>query len=185
MNTPNKLTLFRIFLVPFFLAVYFLNLKHRMIFSMIVFAAASITDALDGHLARKNNLITDFGKLIDPIADKMLVTAGLLAFLKDGLCNVWIVFIILTRELAVTAVRLLASTKGAVIPANIGGKIKTVMQMVSFIAVMLLGELNYAFGVDMPLALISNILLGLTAAAAVASGVKYILDSRNYIDSEK
>lgn len=173
------------FIAPLFLVVYFLNIRHRMLIAALMFALGAVTDAIDGNLARKNNMVTNFGKLLDPIADKMLVTAGLLAFMQDGLCNIWIVLIILTREFAITSVRLIASAQGVVIPANIGGKIKTVMQMVSFIIIMLLGELKYAFGTDIPLAAVSNILLALTAVAAVASGLKYLIDSRSVIDFKK
>lgn len=173
------------FIAPAFLVVYFLNFKHRMLIAELMFALGAVTDAIDGRLARKNDMITNFGKLLDPIADKMLVTAGLLAFMKDGLCNIWIVMIILTREFAVTSVRLIASAQGVVIPANIGGKIKTVLQMVSFIVIMLLGEIKSVSGADMPLETVSNVLLGITAIAAAASGLKYILDSRKVIDFSK
>lgn len=185
MNIPNKITVGRMFVAPIFLIIYFLNFRHRMLVSALIFAIGSITDAIDGRFARKNNMVTNFGKLLDPIADKMLVTAGLLAFMKDGLCNIWIVMLILTREFAVTSVRLIASAQGVVIPANIGGKIKTVLQMVSFIVIMCLGELKFAYGVNIPLALISNILLGITAAVAVVSGLVYLLDSRKVIDFKK
>lgn len=185
MNTPNKITVARMFVAPLFLIVYFLNFRHRMLISALIFAVGSISDAIDGRLARKNNMVTNFGKLLDPIADKMLVTAGLLAFLKDGMCNIWIVMLILTREFAVTSVRLIASAQGVVIPANIGGKIKTVLQMVSFIVIMALGELKFAFNVNIPLAVISNVLLGITAVAAVVSGLVYIFDSRKVIDFKK
>ena len=185
MNTPNKITVARMFVAPIFLVIYFLGTEHRMIISALIFAIGSITDAIDGRLARKNNMVTNFGKLLDPIADKMLVTAGLLAFMKDGLCNIWIVMLILTREFAVTSVRLIASAQGVVIPANIGGKIKTVLQMVSFIVIMVLGEIKTAFNAEIPLALVSNILLGITAAVAVVSGLIYILDSRKVIDFKK
>lgn len=185
MNTPNKITVGRMFIAPLFLVIFFLKLKHRMLFSALIFAIGSITDAIDGRLARKNNIVTNFGKFLDPIADKMLVTAGLLAFLKTDLCNVWIVLLILTREFAVTSVRLLASAQGVVIPANIGGKIKTVLQMVSFVAIMLLGELNENIGISINLKLVSNILLAITAVAAIASGLKYIIDSRKVIDFNK
>lgn len=185
MNTPNKITVGRMFVAPIFLIVFFLGFKHRMLVSATIFAIGSITDAIDGNLARKNNMVTNFGKLLDPIADKMLVTAGLLAFLKIGLCNIWIVMIILTREFAVTSVRLIASAQGVVIPANVGGKIKTVLQMVSFIVIMCLGELHEAFGINIPMVLISNILLGITAVAAVVSGLIYLLDSRKVIDFKK
>lgn len=182
MNTPNKITTARMFIAPVFLAFYLSGLKHRMIVSALIFAAGAITDAIDGNLARKNNIVTNFGKLLDPIADKMLVTAGLLAFLKDGLCNIWIVMIILTREFAVTSVRLLASAQGVVIPANLGGKIKTVLQMVSFTAVMVLGEIKTCCAPGMRLELISEILMAFTAAAAVISGVIYFRDSTKVID---
>lgn len=185
MNTPNKITIARMFVAPIFLVIYLLEFKHKMIISAVIFALGAVTDAIDGRLARKNNMVTNFGKLLDPIADKMLVTAGLLAFMQDGLCSIWIVMLILTREFAVTSVRLIASAQGVVIPANIGGKIKTVMQMVSFIIIMLLGELKYGFNFEIPLALISNIMLGITAAVAVASGVIYLLDSRKVIDFKK
>lgn len=185
MNLPNKITVCRMFIAPIFLVVYFLGLEHRMLISALIFALGSITDFLDGRLARKNNIVTNFGKLLDPIADKMLVTAGLLALMQDGLCNIWIVMLILTRDFAITSVRMIASAQGVVIPANIGGKIKTAMQMISFVTIMLLGEMKFAFGAEIPLAIVSNILLGLTAAVAVFSGLWYLFDSRKVIDFKK
>lgn len=176
MNLPNKITIFRMFIAPIFLAVYLAGIPHRFLFSALIFALGAITDALDGKIARKNNIVTNFGKLLDPIADKMLVTAGLLAFMKDGLCSIWIVMIILTRDFAVTSVRMIAASQNVVIPANIGGKIKTVMQMVSFIAVMLLCELTNVYKLGLNMGLISNILLGVTAAVAVVSGLIYIIN---------
>lgn len=182
MNTPNKITTARMFIAPLFLVVYLASFRHRLLVSAVIFAAGAVSDAIDGRLARKNNIVTNFGKLLDPIADKMLVTAGLLAFMKDGLCNIWIVMIILTREFAVTSVRLIASAQGVVIPANIGGKIKTVLQMVSFTAVMILGEIRECLVPGIRLGLISDILMSVTAAAAVVSGVIYIKDSMKVID---
>ena len=167
MNLPNKITIFRMFIAPIFLAVYLAGIPHRFLLSALIFALGAITDALDGRIARKNNIVTNFGKLLDPIADKMLVTAGLLAFMKDGLCSIWIVMIILTRDFAVTSIRMIAASQNVVIPANIGGKIKTVMQMVSFIVVMLLCELTNVYKLGLNMGLISNILLGVTAAVAV------------------
>ena len=182
MNTPNKITLFRMFIAPLFLIIYFLNIKYKMLISAIIFAVGAITDAIDGNLARKNNIVTNFGKFLDPIADKMLVTAGFLALMQDGLCNIWIVMLMLTREFAVTSVRLIAAAQGVVIPANIGGKIKTVFQMVALISVMLVGEAIGLFSLGLPLAVISNILLGITAVISVISGLVYISDSRKVID---
>lgn len=182
MNLPNRITVLRMFVAPVFLVLYFLDIEHKMLISALIFAFGSVTDAIDGHLARKNNIVTNFGKFLDPIADKMLVTAAFLALMQDGLCNIWIVMLMITREFAVTSVRLIAAAQGVVIPANIGGKIKTVFQMVSIIAIMLIGEINTAFSLGIPLALVSNILLGVTAAISVISGLVYIFDSNKVID---
>ena len=182
MNTPNKITLFRMFIAPLFLVIYFLDIRYKMLISAFIFAVGAITDAIDGKLARKNNIVTNFGKLLDPIADKMLVTAGFLALMQDGLCNIWIVMIMLTREFAITSVRLIAAAQGVVIPANIGDKIKTVFQMVSLVSIMLIGEANVVFELGLPMPLISNILLGITAIISVVSGVIYLYDSRKVID---
>lgn len=170
------------FIAPIFLAVYLAGIEHKFLFSAIIFALGAITDALDGRIARKNNIVTNFGKLLDPIADKMLVTAGLLAFMKDGLCSIWIVMIILTRDFAVTSLRMIAAAQNLVIPANIGGKIKTVAQMVSFIAVMVLCEISEVFSLGFNMSLISNILMGVTAVISVVSGAVYMANGWKMIN---
>lgn len=182
MNLPNRITLGRMFIAPIFLAVYLAGIEHKFLFSAIIFALGAITDALDGRIARKNNIVTNFGKLLDPIADKMLVTAGLLAFMKDGLCSIWIVMIILTRDFAVTSLRMIAAAQNLVIPANIGGKIKTVAQMVSFIAVMVLCEISEVFSLGFNMSLISNILMGVTAVISVVSGAVYMVNGWKMIN---
>ncbi|MDE5995034.1 MAG: CDP-diacylglycerol--glycerol-3-phosphate 3-phosphatidyltransferase [Oscillospiraceae bacterium] len=195
LNTPNKLTIARMIITPLFLAVIMKeNLPHKFLWAMLIFITASITDAVDGKLARKNNQVTNFGKLLDPIADKVLTTAALLAFMKLGLCNIWIVMIVLTREFAIASIRMIAASNGVVIPANIWGKLKTVSQMVFTIAIMLLGEVysyaeNFVPGVTVPrfltLSNISNTLLWITAVLTVISGIIYIKDSKNAIDYSK
>ncbi|MBP9989256.1 MAG: CDP-diacylglycerol--glycerol-3-phosphate 3-phosphatidyltransferase [Ruminococcus sp.] len=185
MNLPNKITVFRMFIAPIFLAVFLLNLPHSNLFAAIIFIIGAITDAIDGNLARKNNMVTNFGKLLDPIADKMLVTACMLGFLKFNICNIWIVMIILTREFAVTSLRLIASAQGVVIPANIFGKIKTVAQMISSIAVLILCEINTDFSLGLNISLISNILMAVTAVFAVVSGIIYFIKGFNLIDIKK
>ena len=182
MNLPNKITLGRMFIAPIFLAIYLAGIEHKFLVSAIIFALGAITDALDGRIARKNHIVTNFGKLLDPIADKMLVTAGLLAFMKDGFCSIWIVMVILTRDFAITSLRMIAAAQNVVIPANIGGKIKTVLQMVSFIAVMLMCEISAAFSLDFNMNLISNIMLGITAIVSVISGIVYIADGWKIIN---
>ncbi len=182
MNLPNKITVGRMFIAPIFLAIYLAGIEHKFLISAAIFALGAITDAIDGRIARKNHIVTNFGKLLDPIADKMLVTAGLLAFMQDGLCSIWTVMIILTRDFAVTSLRMIAASQNVVIPANIGGKIKTVMQMVSFIVVMLLCEISAWFSLGFNMSLISNILMAVTAIISVVSGIVYIADGWKIID---
>ena len=185
MNLPNKLTIIRMIMTPVFLAVFLWDgLPHRYLWGLILFAIASFTDFLDGKIARKNNIVTVFGKLADPVADKVLTTAALLALMCEGCCNVWIVMIVLTREFAVTSFRLVASAQGVVIPANIYGKLKTSSQMIFTIVIMILLELGsdglLPQGLKIPL--VSNILLGITAVLAVISGVIYIVQSVKLIN---
>lgn len=194
LNTPNILTIARIIITPFFLwIILFDDLPHRFLFACIVFSIGAITDAVDGHLARKNNQVTNFGKFLDPIADKVLTTSALLAFMSMGLCNIWIVMIVLTRDFAIASVRMIAASGGVVIPANIWGKIKTVTQMVFTIFIMVLGEIYYVVEkysqeifLKLPdLSLVSNGLLWITAVFTVVSGVIYLIDSRKIIDFTK
>lgn len=194
LNLPNILTISRIVITPIFLFVILMeSLPHRFLLACIIFAIGSITDAVDGHLARKNNQITNFGKFLDPIADKILTTSALLAFMSMGLCNIWIVMLVLTREFAIASVRMIAASNGVVIPANIWGKIKTVTQMVFTILIMLLGEAYYIvestdtilFSKLPDLSLVSNGLLWITAIFTVISGAVYLIDSRKIIDFTK
>ena len=138
MNLPNKLTLFRIVLIPFFIffmATYFV--KYSPVWALIIFLIASFTDFLDGYIARKNNLITDFGKLMDPLADKMLVVSALIMFTSQGLINSVFVIIIISRDFIINSIRLLAASEGKVIAADIWGKVKTVFQMIAIIVLLL------------------------------------------------
>lgn len=194
LNLPNILTISRIVITPIFLFVILMeSLQHRFLLACIIFAIGSITDAVDGHLARKNNQITNFGKFLDPIADKILTTSALLAFMSMGLCNIWIVMLVLTREFAIASVRMIAASNGVVIPANVWGKIKTVTQMVFTILIMLLGEAYYIvestdkilFSKLPDLSLVSNGLLWITAIFTVISGAVYLIDSRKIIDFTK
>lgn len=137
MNLPNKLTVLRMILVPFF--VFFLLgdfIPHNYIIALAIFAAASYTDHLDGKIARRDHLITNFGKFMDPLADKIMVMSALICFAALGHTNPWFVILIMFRELAVDGLRLVASADGKVIAANNWGKAKTVTQIVAIIAVM-------------------------------------------------
>jgi CDP-diacylglycerol--glycerol-3-phosphate 3-phosphatidyltransferase len=194
LNLPNLLTISRVVITPLFLVTILTEtLPHRFLIACIIFSIGSITDAVDGHLARKNNQITNFGKFLDPIADKILTTSALLAFMSMGLCSIWIVMIVLTREFAIASVRMIAAADGVVIPANTWGKIKTISQMVFTILIMILGETwavveNYdqeLFAKLPDLSLVSNGLLWITAILTVISGIIYLKDSRKIIDFTK
>lgn len=127
MNLPNKLTTARVALIPLFLLALY---GGYWLLALVIFALASVTDALDGHIARSRGLVTDFGKFMDPLADKLLVTAALLAFVEMLNVPAWVVFLIIARELAITGLRTIAAGKGVVMAADKWGKVKTASQMV-------------------------------------------------------
>lgn len=189
MNTPNKLTVARIVLTPIFLLVFTIEaIPAHYLIATILYIAASFTDYLDGHIARKQNIITNFGKFTDPLADKMLTTAAFLGLMAMGYCNVWIIFIILFREFGVSSIRLVASAQGVVIPANIWGKVKTATMMVFTPIIMLLLSLQKDFGVlpaSFPMVIISNVLLGITALLTLISGITYVAQGAKIIDFSK
>lgn len=131
MNLPNKLTLARVGMIPFFVAAVELEgLPHHFLLAFGLFALASLTDLLDGQIARRYNLVTDFGKLMDPLADKVLVTAALVYFIALGVAPAWLVLVIVAREFLVTSLRLIAAGKGVVLAADRWGKYKTATTMV-------------------------------------------------------
>lgn len=192
MNLPNKLTLLRIILVPFVIASILNYFPFHFLVAGILFSIASITDALDGKIARRDNLITDFGKFADPLADKILVISVLVCFVKLGLCGAVPLIIIIFREFTVTSVRLVAAAKGKVIAANIWGKIKTVSQIVAIVAIFLMqfaDEIMWgitSLGTVEPelfniFNIIGQVLLWIVAIITVISGVKYLVDNKEVI----
>lgn len=187
MNLPNKLTIIRIILTPVFLFLFTAQfIPHNYVFALIVFIIASVTDFADGHIARKNNIVTNFGKIADPIADKILTTAALLVLMEMELCNSWIVLIILAREFTVSAIRIVAASQGAVIPANIFGKIKTASQMIFTIFILSCIMFSYESVFTIPnFNIVSQCLLWITAVLTIISGVIYIKDSAKVIDFSK
>jgi len=130
MNTANKLTMVRVVLIPIFLAVLYIGFLGSRYVAMVIFIVAGLTDIADGYIARRRNQVTDFGKLVDPLADKILVLSAMLWFLEQGTMPAWAVLIVVVREFMVTALRLIAVDNGRVIAAAISGKIKTVVTMV-------------------------------------------------------
>lgn len=182
MNLPNKLTLLRILLIPVFVALVEIDFAGHYLWAVAVFAIASFTDYLDGHLARKWGLVTDFGKFADPLADKILTTTAIIYLVQMGLCHPVVLTIIIAREFAVSGVRMIAAGApgGKVIAANMWGKVKTVLQMVSIIVVFVL------LGLGVPAtALVAHILMWAVGAATLISGVQYLWGNRQYINTAK
>ncbi|MEE0285307.1 MAG: CDP-diacylglycerol--glycerol-3-phosphate 3-phosphatidyltransferase [Faecalibacterium prausnitzii] len=196
MNLPNKLTLCRIILVPVFMIFVSLTEFGTETFNAtwylvagIVFAAASFTDYLDGHLARKWHMVTDFGKFADPLADKLLTTVALIYMMRDGVCSPVVLCIILAREFAVSGLRMVAAgaKDGKVIAANMWGKVKTVLQMLTIIFYFFGISLTYGNTVlgNLNVWLVSYWLCWLVAAATAISGIKYLWDNRSFINTAK
>lgn len=183
MNLPNKLTVLRVLLVPIF--IFFLLsdfIYNNLICALGVFILASITDMLDGKIARKSGMITDFGKFLDPLADKILILSALVCFVEMGLINSVPVIIILAREFIVTSVRLMASNKGKVIAANIFGKIKTCVQIISICGILLLSYLSGLYHFDSNFCRLTfNLLIYLSAFFSVVSGIIYIKENMEFI----
>lgn len=135
MNLPNKLTILRVLMIPFFLVFMLTDLMgtNGKYIALILFVTASFTDYLDGYIARKNNIVTNFGKFMDPLADKLLVGAAIISFVELGKLPAWIVIVIISREFIISGFRLVASDNGVVIAASYWGKFKTVSQMIMII----------------------------------------------------
>ncbi|MGX8794488.1 CDP-diacylglycerol--glycerol-3-phosphate 3-phosphatidyltransferase [Fusibacter sp. JL298sf-3] len=170
MNIANQLTILRILLIPFF--IYFL-LEGQMVVAAPIFIIASLTDSLDGYLARKYNLITNFGKFMDPLADKLLVTSALIGFVQLGKLSAWVVIIILSREFIVSIFRAIAASEGIVIAASWWGKAKTISQMVMVI-LLLIDNIPFAW-VNIPM---DQIFIYLATALTVISGADYIIKNK-------
>ena len=193
MNLPNKLTMMRVVLVPVFMI--FAAVSHYgtadfhaayMLIAGVIFAIASITDFLDGYLARKNHLVTDFGKFADPLADKLLTTVAFIYMMRDGVCSPVVLCIILAREFAVSGLRMVAAgaKDGKVIAANMWGKVKTVLQMLTilfyYFTVSLTGNVLGQQCAD-----IASVLCWVVAAVTAISGIKYLWDNRSFINTAK
>jgi len=195
MNLPNKLTVLRMILVPFFVLALLWPFPHHYLIALIIFGAASYTDHLDGMLARKHNQITDFGKFMDPLADKILVISALVCFVSLGLCDVWLVLLIIAREFMVTSIRLVAAGKGSVIAANNWGKAKTVSQIVAICVILLLqyigelGGLGLVGFVTEEIAVlfwgIGEVFLAIATFFAVLSGLIYLKQNWDIVKNAK
>ena len=177
MNTANKLTLLRVVLVPVFMVLLMAEGASMHMAALAVFVIASLTDMLDGQIARRCNQITNFGKFMDPLADKMLTTAAFLIFMEQGIINSWALMIILAREFMVSGVRLSAASEGNVIAASFWGKFKTVSQMAAIILTILLTNIKAVpeqAGIS-----VSAIFIWISIIFTVVSGVEYLMKNKH------
>ena len=186
MNIPNILTVTRVIITPIFLAIFLIEtIPYHFTIALVLYIIGALTDLFDGLIARKRNLVTNFGKFADPLADKILTTSAIIAFMAIGRCSPWVLFIILFREFAISSVRLIAATDGVVIPANMWGKVKTTVQNIAIIAITLGLSIIYDFMLlprTFPLEIISEILLWILAAVTIISGVVYMYQSTKIIN---
>ena len=170
MNLPNVVTLIRITLVPLFVYLYLINPGEMNLSAAFVFLLAAVTDGLDGYLARRRREITRFGQLIDPIADKLLISAALLALVEAGLVSTWLALIILGREFAVSGLRILAAAEGKVIAASLWGKVKTVTQISAVMA--------FFLGISW-----APVVMWLAVVVTIISGVRYFQKAQYVLKS--
>ena len=176
MNLPNKITIFRVFMIPLFVVLALLRMPVCDVLAALVFGVASFSDFLDGMLARRKNLGTNFGKFLDPLADKMLVMAAMITLLAAGRLPAWVVIVILCREFAVDGLRMLAVEKGVVIAASVWGKRKTFSQMIMVILLLLQSVFSF------PLYLwVCRIAIGAAVLLTVFSGYDYLRKGKGFI----
>lgn len=188
MNLPNKLTVARVVLVPFFIFFLLTDIvPMSSLWALVVFALASITDALDGHIARSRNLVTNFGKFLDPLADKVLVISALVCFVDMDLAGAVPVIIIIAREFMVSGLRLVTAGEGVVVAAGIWGKLKTAFTMVAIVVILLFAVI---FGKDSAcyetwVVAAEQTLIWISTALTVISGVIYLNGYKSYINTDK
>lgn len=180
MNLPNKLTVLRVIMIPFFMAALLIDkIPFNIFVALAFFAIASITDWFDGKIARKYNLVTTFGKFLDPLADKMLVMAAVCCFSALGWIDVVAVVIILAREFMVSALRLVTAGDGVVVAAGIWGKLKTAFTMIAIVAILALE----GFGIHNMI--VNEVLIWVSTVLTIISGAQYLVAYWPHIDSSK
>ena len=174
MNTANKLTILRVFMIPVFLLVLYLDVPNANYWALAILVIASLTDTLDGYIARHYNQTTDFGKFMDPLADKCLVTAAMLWFVEIGQMPAWALLVVIIREFGVSGLRMVAADKGRVIAAGWSGKVKTASTMVCIVLMFL------PIPAELNLACVAVIVL-----TTIYSGVEYFVKNRDVISEIK
>lgn len=181
MNTPNKLTLLRVIMVPLFMVFMMYDwFAYSRLVAALVFLLAFATDWLDGYLARKNNQVTNFGKIMDPLADKMLTTAALVCLNATGDVSPWVTVIILAREFIVSGVRIAAAAEGNVIAASIWGKAKTMWQFIALTLAIICAEKTLFAGIPV-VGIVVDVCIWLAAALTIISGADYLVKNAKYL----
>ena len=170
MNLPNKLTIARMAMVPLFMIALLMNTPASRIIATVIFALASLTDMLDGQIARKYNMVTNFGKLMDPLADKVLTAAAMICLVELGDLAAWIAVVIIFREYLITGLRSVAASENIVVAANIWGKVKTVCQMIALMLLMVKPQVVALCGIDLGLWI-----MYVAVALTIYSGMDYVL----------
>lgn len=176
MNLPNKITMARIIMIPFFVLALLINFPFHGPIAVVIFIVAAASDAVDGHIARSRNLITDFGKFMDPLADKLLVCSALICLVELQMIPSWVVIIVIAREFAITGLRTLAANNGVVIAASKWGKSKTITQMIAIVALLIVNcqELSLWLPAVYPLLLLfGNVMVYVALILALISGIDY------------
>jgi CDP-diacylglycerol--glycerol-3-phosphate 3-phosphatidyltransferase len=176
LTLPNVLTVIRILLVPVLVAALLVNTPHGSVIAAVVFAVAAVTDGLDGYIARSRQSITTFGKVMDPIADKLLIASALISLVSLERVDAWVAMVIIAREFAVSGLRIAAGAQGAVIPASWLGKVKTVTQVAAVLALIAASDADAAW---------VQALVYLTVLVTVLSGIDYFLNVRRHIDQAR
>lgn len=174
MNTANKLTILRVLMIPLFMAVLYLGIPGANYWALVIFALASLTDTLDGYIARHYNQVTDFGKFMDPLADKCLVTAAMAWFVEVGQMPAWALLVVLIREFAVSGLRMVASDQGRVIAAGWSGKVKTASTMVCIVLMLL--------PIPTP---VNTLCVAVIVLTTIYSGVEYFMKNLDVISHVK
>ncbi len=182
MNTANKLTLLRVIMIPAFLVVLYMNPPFASVLALFIFILASLTDLLDGHIARKYDQTTDFGKFMDPLADKCLVVAAMLWFVEVGQMPAWALLIVVVREFAVSGLRMQAANLGKVIAAGWSGKVKTAATMVCICIMLVLPDLTFLATIG---GLINTLCVTVIVITTLYSGIEYLMVNRKVFATMK
>lgn len=180
MNLANKITLLRVLMIPIFMIVLFSNFNNSNYIAALIFAIASATDGLDGYIARSRNQITTFGKFIDPLADKLLVSTALISMVQLGKVPAWVVVLIIAREFTITGFRIIAASEGITIAASALGKIKTITQLIAIIS-LLINNFPFKF-IEFPFDII---MLYISLFFTILSGIDYLYKNKHVLTTSK